>query len=181
MTDRDQRGDSSTPERPSPDREAAGGSPAPRSIQSSPGPWKVVEARGPEGEFCFCEVEDANGHVVVATWCREGKTRAEHEADARLIVAANSIMAEQSAAVARMYAAIEAMRKAKLELDEFEGVIDRQTYDEHMRAEYDMPDDAELHIVLTAKDERRLSNALSAMTRALMEVAPTLTKAEGRP
>lgn len=63
---------------------------------------------------------------------------------------------------------LEIIRQAKLELDELESVIDRQTYDEHRRADFDMPDDAELHIVLTAKDERRLSKALSAMTRALM-------------
>jgi hypothetical protein len=66
-------------------------------------------------------------------------------------------------------ARIEIFRQAKLELDELEGAIDRQTYDDHRRADFDMPDDAELQIVLTAKDERRLSRALSAMTRALME------------
>jgi hypothetical protein len=65
-------------------------------------------------------------------------------------------------------AQIEDFRAAKLQLDEFEGVIDNQTYDEHRKFEFDMPDDAEMHIVLTAKDERQLGNALKAMTRALM-------------
>jgi prefoldin subunit 5 len=65
-------------------------------------------------------------------------------------------------------AQIELLREAKLELDEFEGVIDEQTYDEHRKFEFDMPGDAELHIVLTAKDERRLGKALTQMTRALM-------------
>lgn len=69
--------------------------------------------------------------------------------------------------IEELRARIELFRQAKLELDEFEGVIDRQTYDEHRNAEFDMPDDAELHIVLTAKDERRLSRALTMMTRAL--------------
>lgn len=69
--------------------------------------------------------------------------------------------------IADLEARIEAFRQAKLELDELEGAIDRQTYDEHRKNDFDTPDDAKLYIVLTAKDERRLSKALSAMTKAL--------------
>jgi len=36
---------------------------------------------------------------------------------------------------------------------------------------YDMPDDAELHIVLTAKDERRLNTAIGAIDNALRGAA----------
>jgi hypothetical protein len=77
---------------------------------------------------------------------------------------ASGVGLEAADTIERMYSALVV---AKSELDELEGAIDRQTSDEHQRAGYDMPDDAELHIVLTVKDERRLARALRMLYGAV--------------
>lgn len=45
--------------------------------------------------------------------------------------------------------------------DRLEGLIDEQTYDERLRADFDLPDDADLHITITMKDFRDLSAAIA--------------------
>lgn len=82
-------------------------------------------------------------------------------------------VAELSAENVKLREKLEVFRVAKLDLDEIEGAIDRQTYDEHQKAEFDMPEDAELHIILTAKEERRFGRAMTMMTQALGNYTPT--------
>jgi hypothetical protein len=69
--------------------------------------------------------------------------------------------------IERLRAQLETVRQAKLLIDDFEGEIDRQTYDIHhegANAELGMPDDAEIHIVITAADERKLGKAAKMLT-----------------
>lgn len=47
--------------------------------------------------------------------------------------------------------------------NELHGEFDKQTYDEHRRAGWDTPDDAELCVSITAKQERALSRAIVAV------------------
>ena len=71
--------------------------------------------------------------------------------------------------------AFEALRRAVDELEEFEGVIDRQTYEVHRAADFDTHDDTQFAIVIAAKDERRLSRVLrtlGAVIRDLEEDCP---------
>lgn len=63
---------------------------------------------------------------------------------------------------------VESLRVAKLELDEIEGIIDAQTYEQKRKEQFDPPADFEYDIILKAADERRFNRALSAMTRALL-------------
>lgn len=46
-------------------------------------------------------------------------------------------------------------------LDEIEGTLDEQTYDEFRKADFDLPDDAELNVNLRAGLIRRISKMLS--------------------
>lgn len=48
---------------------------------------------------------------------------------------------------------------------ELEGAIDEQTYDERRRADFDMPDDAELCVMITVKQFRALSAAIAKATQ----------------
>jgi hypothetical protein len=51
-------------------------------------------------------------------------------------------------------------------LNELEGVFDEQTYDGKVLADFDRPDDAEHHIVITAGLERRVSKLLTQIERS---------------
>jgi hypothetical protein len=63
--------------------------------------------------------------------------------------------------------AVDDLTRALGELDQLEGEIDGQTYAAHRAADFDMADDAELAIILTARDERRLNRAIRLITGAL--------------
>lgn len=62
---------------------------------------------------------------------------------------------------------VDDLTRALAELDHLEGEIDGQTYDAHRAADFDMADDAELAVVLTARDERRLNRAIRLISGAL--------------
>jgi hypothetical protein len=53
-------------------------------------------------------------------------------------------------------------------LGDLEETFDRQTYDDKVRADFDRPDDAESHVVITAGLERRVSKLLEQIERATM-------------
>lgn len=60
-----------------------------------------------------------------------------------------------------------ALLAAKAELEHLEGAVDAQTHELHRRNLYDTPDDAELEVVITAADERRLNRAIAFLQEAL--------------
>ena len=62
---------------------------------------------------------------------------------------------------------LDQLRQVREMLVDLEGEIDRQTYDEKRRAEFDAPDDAEYDVTLTAKADRSFSRALTLMDAAL--------------
>jgi hypothetical protein len=49
-------------------------------------------------------------------------------------------------------------------LEELDGEIDRQTYQENSRMDHDAPDDYEYCVMLTAKQVRAIGNAIRAAT-----------------
>ena len=49
--------------------------------------------------------------------------------------------------------------------NELHGSFDEQTYEEKRRAEFDLPDDSELSVTITVKQERALSNAIIAVEK----------------
>lgn len=59
--------------------------------------------------------------------------------------------------------------------DDIHGEIDRQTYDEKRRGDFDLPDDYEYSVTITAAQERALSTAIVNMAKALQP----MNKAEG--
>lgn len=60
-----------------------------------------------------------------------------------------------------------ALRKAAADLDEAIGALDKQTYDEHRRVDWDMPDDADLvDLTLTAKQQRSIGTAYHKLIAA---------------
>jgi hypothetical protein len=83
--------------------------------------------------------------------------------------ACEKLLAEQSAAISKVYTFL---KTAEGLLEELEGAIDKQTCDTHRKA--DLPDDAELDIVLEAGDERKLSQAIRLIKNAIVA-------AEGKP
>jgi len=87
-----------------------------------------------------------------------------------LVSQAATLALEAAAELERLSDKLEEVRKAKLLIDDIEGEIDRQTHDQHREganAELGMPDDAELHIVITAADERKLGKAATMLTQAV--------------
>jgi hypothetical protein len=57
--------------------------------------------------------------------------------------------------------------------DELHGEFDKQTYDEKRRADWELPDDHEFTVTITAKQERALSRAIIAYEEALASMAST--------
>jgi hypothetical protein len=56
-------------------------------------------------------------------------------------------------------------------LGDVEAALDRQIYPEQAKADFDVPDAAEYHVVLTAAEWRRYGDAMHIIERALKPAA----------
>lgn len=64
----------------------------------TPGPWRVEEQRGPDGEICFLSINAGEHEFISSTWA------GPHIANARLIAAAPDLLAMLKASYAEIRA-----------------------------------------------------------------------------
>lgn len=66
------------------------------------------------------------------------------------------------------------LEKLRLMLDEVEDVLDKQTYDEKRKAQFDLPDDYEYSVTISANHERAIGKVLTGLQN---EIAALRTRA----